>query len=51
VMMPPSATAWTTAADVQPVGEPSPMTCVGSAESTGWAAGGTGTVPYPYAAG
>ncbi|MGH3303709.1 MAG: hypothetical protein ACRDOK_18925, partial [Streptosporangiaceae bacterium] len=51
VMTPPSATAWTTAADVQLPGDASPMTCAGSAVSTGWAAGGTGAVPYPYSAG
>jgi len=45
VMMPPAATAATTAADVQLAGVPAPITCVGCAVSTGCAAAGTAAVP------
>ena len=41
VMMPPSATAWTTAAEVQPAGVPLPMTWSGWLVSTAWPASGT----------
>src|SRR5579871_1298183 len=45
VMMPPSATACTTAADVHPAGVPSPITWSGWLVSTGWAATGTAACP------
>src|SRR3984957_99995 len=45
VMMPPSATACTTAADVQPAGEPSPITWSGWLVSTARAAAGTAACP------
>src|SRR6202034_1136503 len=45
VMMPPSATACTTAADVQPEGEPSPITWSGWLVSTARPAAGAGACP------
>src|SRR5277367_6964002 len=45
VMMPPSATACTTAADVQPDGEPSPITWSGWLVSTARPAAGTAAFP------
>src|SRR6202034_4271749 len=45
VMMPPSATACTTAADVHPEGEPSPITRSGWLVSTGRPAAGTAACP------
>src|SRR5580692_1517536 len=45
VMMPPSATACTTAAEVQPAGEPSPITWSGSLVSTARPAAGTVACP------
>ena len=45
VMMPPSATACTTAADVHPAGVPSPITWSGWLVSTAWAATGTAARP------
>jgi hypothetical protein len=45
-MMPPAATAATTAADVQLAGVPSPMMCVGWAVLTGCAAAGTAAAPF-----
>src|ERR1700735_3529443 len=45
VMTPPSATACTTAADVQPAGEPSPITCWGWLVSTDRAAAGDSACP------
>jgi len=47
VMMPPAATAWTTASGVQLAGVPSPITWVGCEASTAWAASGTGASPVP----
>src|ERR1700677_3573264 len=51
VMMPPSATACTTAADVQPASEPSPITWSGSLESTARPAAGTVACPSGLPAG
>src|SRR5580692_9455595 len=45
VIIPPSATACTTAADVQPAGEPSPITWAGSLASTARPAAGTVACP------
>src|SRR5271169_1896345 len=45
VMMPPSATACTTAEDVQPAGEPSPITRSGWLVSTARPAAGTAACP------
>src|SRR5580693_3265616 len=45
VMMPPAATAATTACEVQLAGVPVPMTRLGCAVLTGWAAAGTGAFP------
>ena len=44
-MMPPAATAATTAAEVQLAGVPVPITRSGCDVSTGWPATGTGTTP------
>src|SRR5690349_283832 len=46
VMMPPSATVATTAADVQLAAVPSPITWVGWDVSTARASGGTAAVPF-----
>src|SRR5277367_3735047 len=51
VMMPPFATAATTACDVQPAGVPVPITVVGCAVSAAWAAAGTGASPDGFPAG
>jgi len=50
VMIPPMATAWTTAAEVQLAGVPVPMTWLGRAVLTARPAGGTQASPsgYPY---
>src|SRR6478609_10929344 len=45
VMIPPWATASTTARDVQPAGVPSPTTTSGWVVSTGWASAGNGPPP------
>src|SRR3954447_22688351 len=46
VMIPPEATARTTAADVQLAGRPLPITRSGCVVSTGRPAGGTGKCPF-----